>query len=247
MFFNNEYDLRSGDAFIVPPSFKHAYINMGGLEIFHLLLSDAFFSNYDFELKQYTNYASLFEIEPSVRKNIKETLLLHLNSNERCIIFPMLENLLHIQSLTYSENYVIYEHLVVSIIGFLCSSFERKKELNVRTSTQKDASIIIIDCMEFLQNNCHEKIEITDLTSKYHLSRSTLLRYFTEYAKTTPNHYLMACRIDKAKNLLKNTSMSITTISQECGFFDATHFTKFFKKELNITPLQYRKSITART
>ena len=247
LFFNKEYDLRIGDVFIVPPSFKHSFINMGGLEIFHLLLSDAFFANYSSELKQFTNYVSLFEIEPYIRKNIKDTLLISLTYNERNFIFRMLDNLLYAQSLTYTENYAVYNYLVVSVIGFLCSCLENQKFQKTSTATQKNALNITIDCMEFIQTNCHEDIKISHLTSRYHLSRTTLLRYFTECAKTTPNKYLMTCRLNKAKNMLESTTLSMTTIAQECGFFDATHFTKRFKSEQQITPLQYRKSITTNT
>lgn len=243
-FYGNEYDLISGNIFVIPPSYKHAYINEGGLEIFHLLLSGAFFHKYSAELKQLTNFISLFEIEPSIRKNNNTTLHLCITGQDKKTLFQMLNQLVTFQSLSYSENHVICEYLVVSIIGLLCSSFEQLKNQPTLISGHHKGANIIFNCMEFLQNNCHEKIEVNDLATKYHLSRSTLLRYFEDITKTTPSKYLLTCRLNKAKILLESTVLSVATVAQECGFFDSTHLTKFFKDSLHMTPLQYRRMYT---
>lgn len=63
-----------------------------------------------------------------------------------------------------------------------------------------------------------------------------------EEYKVSPQRYLISFRLNTAVNLLETTKMNITEISYSCGFKDTPTFYKHFKKQFNITPVQYRKS-----
>lgn len=63
-----------------------------------------------------------------------------------------------------------------------------------------------------------------------------------EEYKISPQKYLISSRLNTAVNLLETTKMNITEISYSCGFKDTPTFYKHFKKQFNITPVQYRKS-----
>ena len=60
--------------------------------------------------------------------------------------------------------------------------------------------------------------------------------------KISPQQYLISFRLNMAVNLLETTKMNITEISYSCGFKDTPSFYKHFKKQFNITPVQYRKN-----
>ncbi len=74
-----------------------------------------------------------------------------------------------------------------------------------------------------------------------HLSISEvyLRKLFNQYYKTTPKQYLLNQRMQKAMYLLINTTLSITAISQECGFSNLYHFCKAFKQRTGLTPTEY--------
>ncbi|WDF75925.1 helix-turn-helix transcriptional regulator [Mucilaginibacter sp. KACC 22773] len=74
-----------------------------------------------------------------------------------------------------------------------------------------------------------------------HLSRS-----FPTYFNTTVGDYLKKLRINQAAVLLAKADVSLTQIGYECGFADQSHFIRSFKQAFGVTPLQYRKIITAR-
>lgn len=60
----------------------------------------------------------------------------------------------------------------------------------------------------------------------------------------TPYSYLTNYRINRSKELLRSTSMSITDISEECGFLDPGNFIAQFKKRTGMRPLQYRRDFS---
>jgi AraC family transcriptional regulator len=73
------------------------------------------------------------------------------------------------------------------------------------------------------------------------MSRSSYIRKFKEICKIPPSTYITQRRIESAKNMLANTSYSISEIAYRTGFYDTSHFTKTFELETNLTPANYRK------
>lgn len=59
---------------------------------------------------------------------------------------------------------------------------------------------------------------------------------------TTFVNYLTSLRMEKAKLLLRNTSQKINLICQQVGYPDAKYFCTLFKKEVGVTPNQYRSN-----
>jgi two-component system response regulator YesN len=53
--------------------------------------------------------------------------------------------------------------------------------------------------------------------------------------------YLTSLRIGKAASLLRNTNLPVTEISLQCGFKEANYFSKFFRKYMNESPLDFRQ------
>lgn len=73
-----------------------------------------------------------------------------------------------------------------------------------------------------------------------------LSREFPKYFNTTVGDYLKKLRIEQAAALLAKADITLTQIGYACGFADQSHFIRSFKQAVGVTPLQYRKMITAR-
>ena len=95
--------------------------------------------------------------------------------------------------------------------------------------------------MEFLQKNYSERLSAESLADAANMSKSTFLRHFKRYFDATPLEYLNRYRVKEAQRLLEETDMSVTTIAQECGFFDSSHFIKSFKKQSGVSPAAFRQ------
>ncbi len=97
--------------------------------------------------------------------------------------------------------------------------------------------------LDYLETNFASSVSMSDAAKRCHLPLTTFNRQFRELLRMTPTEYLLARRIDAARNMLVGTQRSISDIAAECGFADQSHFTKRFRKITELTPLAYRKRL----
>lgn len=93
-----------------------------------------------------------------------------------------------------------------------------------------------------MERNYNEPITIEDLSREVALSPYYLIRSFRQIYKQTPHQYLMGQRIAKAKELLRNSDLSITDICMEVGFESLGSFSTLFSKVVGLSPSAYRIS-----
>lgn len=93
----------------------------------------------------------------------------------------------------------------------------------------------------YIDEHYREKIPLSVLAATAGMGKSTFRRVFTERLSITPGEYISTIRINHARKLLTETSLSIEQIAAECGFFDQSHFVKMFKRLRHQTPGHYRR------
>ncbi len=99
-----------------------------------------------------------------------------------------------------------------------------------------------------LAQRLKEKIDnLTDFATDFdalltdlYCTKSHAIRVFKKAFGITPYNYLLQRKLAHAKMLLENSAMSIRDISLALGFRDSHYFSNFFKKEVGVSPLQYR-------
>ena len=88
-----------------------------------------------------------------------------------------------------------------------------------------------------------EDIQLTGLAAKYNISTGRLSTMIKEELAMNFSEYVSQLRIQRAKELLADESMSIQEIAEIVGYNDYFYFTKVFKKIQGISPSKYRKSL----
>ena len=89
---------------------------------------------------------------------------------------------------------------------------------------------------------CDPEISMTALADSFDLSTTRFSLSFKEEVGMSPLDYLTLLRVEKAKELLASTDLTITEISVQVGYYDSGSFIRRFKQVAGITPLQYRRS-----
>ncbi|WP_378950118.1 helix-turn-helix domain-containing protein [Mesorhizobium sp. ANAO-SY3R2] len=74
------------------------------------------------------------------------------------------------------------------------------------------------------------------------LSKRHFTRAFRQSTGMAPHQWLQHRRIDKAKQLLGRSAISLSAIAFECGFADQSHFTRAFSRVVGLTPRQWRRT-----
>ena len=88
-----------------------------------------------------------------------------------------------------------------------------------------------------------EDISLTSLAAKYSVSMGHLSKIIKEHLQVNFSDYIASLRIQRAKELLSDDSLSIQEIAEIVGYDDYFYFTKVFKKVEGISPSKYRKSM----
>ena len=99
----------------------------------------------------------------------------------------------------------------------------------------------------YLQEHLAEEVSLSVLAEEFHLSAQYISQLFKNEIGVGFLTYLTNIRMERAKQLLLSTSLSIAEVSEQSGYGDYRVFTKVFKKSEGITPSQYRRDfITAK-
>lgn len=93
----------------------------------------------------------------------------------------------------------------------------------------------------FIQTNYCDPIKVTDVAEYVCINRSYLYTLFQNYLGMSPQQFLTAFRITKARELLESTSYSIESIALSCGYADSLNFTKAFRGMKGMSPSAFRK------
>lgn len=96
--------------------------------------------------------------------------------------------------------------------------------------------------IEYINENLSEDIGLVDIADELGMSQYYFCRLFRKSTGITPHAYMIQQRIEKAKQLLKQSKLTINEISIECGFANPSHFAKHFRKHTGLSPKQFRIS-----
>ena len=119
-------------------------------------------------------------------------------------------------------------------------SFDQEKE-----NSHPDEAIL--QSQLWMQNNVSKSpFHLADLANLMGMSERNFSRRFKQATGVTALQYLQDQRNQEAKDLLKNSNLSITEIAYRVGYQDVSYFTKQFKARSGATPKQWRSSVRAK-
>ncbi len=100
--------------------------------------------------------------------------------------------------------------------------------------------------IQMMEANIEEPISPSVLAREVGMSTRQLERLFRRYLNRSPKRYYMELRLQKARNLLMQTDMSVINVALACGFASPSHFSKCYRAHYDTTPYRERGSHAAR-
>lgn len=119
--------------------------------------------------------------------------------------------------------------IVSECIEQLVQDKKNKSQLPVRVAKQ------------YIQDNYKKQLMLEDVADATNLSPAYLSTIFKKELGISFTDYLISCRMEKAKELLKSTDDSIVVIAEQVGYLDSRYFSKIFFKVVGLKPSVYRK------
>lgn len=100
--------------------------------------------------------------------------------------------------------------------------------------------------IQMMEGNIEEPISPSILAKDVGMSTRQLERLFRRYLNRSPKRYYMELRLQKARNLLMQTDMTVINVALACGFASPSHFSKCYRAHYNTTPYRERGAQAAR-
>ncbi|HLT53225.1 MAG TPA: AraC family transcriptional regulator [Flavobacteriaceae bacterium] len=227
---NNMEELDDVELTLIGSNLEHGWENhhctSGAVREFTIQFHDWLFTEQLLNLKAFSHIKNLFNKakegihfsrETALRLEPKIVALSDRNNlNDYFQLFSLLEELAH------CTDY----RLLSSEADIELSEYENSKKIK--------------KVHDFVHDNYHQKILLTDISDLVNMSPSSFNRFIKKRAGKTFINYVNDVRLIYATKLLINTDMSVSEISYSCGFNNLSNFNRIFKKAKKLTPSEYR-------
>lgn len=112
---------------------------------------------------------------------------------------------------------------------------------NILNKQEERSSNIISQAKDYIKQHFSKDISLDDVSRQVNISPYYFSKIFKEETGENFIEYLTNIRIDKAKDLLRNTEYSMKEICTMCGYSDPNYFSRSFRKNVGVTPTEYKE------
>lgn len=242
---NVTYPVSKGELYIINSRTPHCFYptdksNSEHLVVYNLCFLPEFISSINIhlpilvELTDIMLYKSLYPDEIIYSPDLK------LSGSMRTEIEQLYEKM-YLEFTSKGINYVELLRLSLCELLLKIHRFYRQNHASPESAVIKYRHQLIPDCIQYLRENYSKKVTIEELSNNFFLSKSYLSSLFKKATGSGVVEYLQHIRIERACELLTNTTLSITEISTQVGYTDYRFFNKSFKKITGVTAHEYRK------
>ncbi len=112
---------------------------------------------------------------------------------------------------------------------------------NVVKKREERSGDIIRTARKYIKDHFDKDISLDDVSRVVNISPYYFSKVFKEECGLNFIEYLTNIRIDNAKKLLENSNLSIKEICVSCGYTDPNYFSRSFKKNVGVTPTEYKE------
>lgn len=100
--------------------------------------------------------------------------------------------------------------------------------------------------VQWMREHYRSQLQLGDIAASVHLSPSRFRALFKEATGQSPMEMLVSLRMDKAKELLLHSTLTVGQIADEVGYPDLHYFSRLFKRYEGLSPMQYAQSLRSR-
>ena len=135
------------------------------------------------------------------------------------------------------------KHRLEMLLTEVCINSEDNKATSLGTNKSNYVKTQFKEIEDFLKLNLDKNLTLDDICSEFSISASKIKLLFKEECDLSPIAYFTSLKIKKAKQLIRESSLNFTQISESLGFTYVHYFSKVFKEKTGMTPTEYAKSI----
>ena len=170
-----------------------------------------------------------------------------LPSNYDCIyagdeLYPVFKNLLESIIEEFQKKDYFYAEISQSISRTVLMYIFRLINKHEEKATQLFSGGELETAISYIKENYKNELSLENVAGACFLNKYYLSHLFKRYMGTSVGKYILKLRIEEARRLLSDTSISVSKVSALSGFKDPNYFSRAFKKETSLSPLSYRRA-----
>ena len=228
-----KYTLQKGELFSVKGSERHGFCDCRDLKIVNIMFQISSLQMQ--ECKTLPGFWVLFLHEQQFGSISHITLKDH--ALEKVSIWC--QNMMEEYHSPIEGSTAMCNAILTQLIIFLSRACEALPQ-NIDQPDYRLAKALI-----YLETHYAESVELQQLAQMVGFSTRHFSRLFQELYHKPPMHYLLQIRLEHARQLLAETDKSVAEIANLCGFSDSNYFSKIFKLQTLVSPMQWRKGNTS--
>ena len=195
---------------------------------------------------QYSYYYFHFEIEPlHLRKQFLSMLTKHghlIYAHEMKDFREMLDRLL----IEANEKEVGYSSIITSalirvVVEIMRAQLKRSHDNHIRI-VHSPYTDLVNEAIHYIQEHLYESIRLNTMAQDLGVSKGVLYKAFIEVLSIPPAQYIHQEKIQYVQSRLL-LGESLTALAQELGYSSAYHLSKDFKKQVGVSPREYKKHV----
>lgn len=172
------------------------------------------------------------------------------NNYIKCVVLSGHDDFSYAKS---AIEYGVFSYLLKPINSDELSNLLKKLELTflstheMFSSNQNSSTLSSEEIAElvkkYIEQNYQKPIDLNLIADHFSFSPSYLTKIFVKHTNITPSKYIMNYRINIAKQLLSDFSLTISMVANMVGYTDPFHFSKTFKQCVGVSPASYREGL----
>ena len=163
-----------------------------------------------------------------------------LKRNSYFIVTKLIEELSNDNLYSNDLSLCYLKQLIIQMLRLDNSHFHSKPTTHMQQTYENE---LLNDILLYIDNNIYEKISVSTLCEHFCISTSMLHSLFRKNMNNTAKNYINELKLSKSKELIRNSTHTLSEISEMLGFSSIHYFSKKFKSYFNISPTEYSKSI----
>ncbi|MDD2363122.1 MAG: AraC family transcriptional regulator [Oscillospiraceae bacterium] len=235
---NRSYDLQKGDIIIINNTEQHRLVLSGENRFHHIVIhfDPSFIWNSLSNDLDYNFLLVFFERGPNFSNRLDRD-----NPATACIYALILDILEE-----FNSRRLCYELIIKIKLQTIFTEILRNYDYIDRHKVVKPLSgddiLNLNTVMRYIDSHLDSDISLKELADIIHISPAYFSTLFKRFNGVSPIEYIINRRVQRAIELIKTTSMSLTEIAISCGFNNGTNFYKAFNKVTGRTPASYRRN-----
>ena len=226
----DSYPIASGDVFVIHRKVPHSFEETDKLRLYNIMFDPKLLP--DSDIAESEGFKALFAPEKAGRGFSS-----HLSLDPRDL--DLVAHLFRRIYREYTEKRVGWktavqgDFLKLTVTLSRLYDFDRVKDGNGMEKISGAAA--------YIEQNYAENISVARLAEMSNYSVRQFIRLFKKAFGCIPTEYIANLRMQKARELLRGKTVSITDIALYCGYGDSNYFSRIFRKYNGMTPSEYRE------